>query len=104
MKDARCRYLKESIPGPTGPFSEISEWAKEDAEKAIEETSDKLKDSLDEMLGRIEMAFNRMKKRKENDTEQGKTFRSGLHRLVAESKRILNGVARESLDLCKQYK
>jgi vacuolar-type H+-ATPase subunit E/Vma4 len=104
MKDARCQYLKESIPGPTGPFSEISGWAKEDAEEAIQEASDKLKEALDEMLNRIQMAFNRMKKKKENDTEQGKTFRSGLHQLVAESKRVLNGVARESLDLCKQYK
>jgi soluble cytochrome b562 len=104
MKDTRCSYLKEAIPGPTGPFSEISGWAKEDAEEAINEVSDELKRSLDRMLRRVQKAVDRMKEKKENDTAEGKQFRTGLHQMVAEAKRILNGVARESLDLCKQYR
>jgi hypothetical protein len=104
MKDARCQYLKEAIPGPTGPFSEISGWAQDDAEKALQEASDYLADSLDGMLERVQASFERMKRNKENDTEQGKKFRADLHELVAEARRILGGVTKESLELCKQYK
>jgi hypothetical protein len=104
MKDSRCRYLKEAIPGPMGPFSKISGRAQDDAEKAIKEASGTLKGSLDKMLGRVQNAFDRMKTKKENDTEQGKRFRAELHELVAEARRILGGVAKESLELCKQHK
>jgi hypothetical protein len=104
MKDARCQYLKDSIPGPAGPFSDIAGWAAEDAETAITEASDHLKGSLDGMLDRVQVSFERMKRNKENDTEQGKKFRADLHELVAEARRILGGVTKESLELCKQYK
>jgi vacuolar-type H+-ATPase subunit E/Vma4 len=104
VKESRCQYLKESIPGPTGPFSEISGWARDDAQKAIEEASGTLKRALDEMLWKVQNAFERSKRRKANDTEHGKKFRAELHELVAEARRILNGVAKENLELCKQYK
>jgi hypothetical protein len=104
MKDVRCQYLKESIPGPTGPFANISERAQEDAEIAIQEASEALKEALDNMLLRVQVAFQRMKRNKDNDTEQGKKFRAELHELVTEARRILGGVVKESLELCKQYK
>jgi soluble cytochrome b562 len=104
MKLARCQYLKETVPGPSGPFSEISGWAKEDTEEAIQEAGDKLKEKLDDMLHKVQKAFEKMKRKKENDTPEGKKFRTGLHELVAEARLILSGVAKESLDLCNQYK
>ena len=104
MKEVRFRYLKEHIPGPSGPFAEISGWTQGDAKTAIDKASKDLKVSLDEMLRKVQDAFERMKKKKENDTPQERKFRVELHQLVAEVKRILNGVARESLDLCKQFR
>jgi hypothetical protein len=56
------------------------------------------------MLQKVQTAFDRMKNRKDNDTEEGKAFRKGLHEVVDEGRRVLNGVTQESLDLCKQYK
>jgi hypothetical protein len=45
-----------------------------------------------------------MKKQKENDTPEGQKFRTELHQLVDESRRILGGVVQESMDMCKAYK
>lgn len=105
MKVARCQYLKEAIPGPNGPFSEISGWAKEDAEEALEETGEKLTKKFDARLERVQNTFARLKKKKkDNDSLEGKVFRKGLHELVEEARRILDGVGREALELYKQYK
>jgi len=104
MKLARHQYLREAIPGPMGPFAQIASYAKADAEKSIKRAGDELKKNLNEMLQNVQTDFERMKNRKENDTEQGKAFRKQLHELVEEARRILNGVTQESLDLCKQYK
>jgi hypothetical protein len=104
MKLVRCQYLKEAIPGLTGPFAEIAGWAKEDAEKVIDEASGERQSELNDMLLKVQMAFDRTKKRKDNDTDEGKMFRKELHELVEEARRILNGATQESLDACKQYK
>ncbi|KAF2130344.1 hypothetical protein P153DRAFT_375119 [Dothidotthia symphoricarpi CBS 119687] len=104
MMAARCRYLREAIPGPTGPFSEIAGWAKEDVQEAVNNFSEEFKKGVDDIFVKVQNAFERMKKRKENDSPEGKKFRTELHQLVAEAKRILEGVTRESLELCKQYK
>ncbi|KAI4618246.1 uncharacterized protein J4E87_007914 [Alternaria ethzedia] len=104
MKLARHQYLREAIPGPMGPFAQIASYAKVDAEKSIKRAGDELKKNLNEMLRNVQTDFERMKNRKDNDTEQGKAFRKQLHELVEEARRILNGVTQESLDLCKQYK
>ncbi|KAF1833697.1 hypothetical protein BDW02DRAFT_598853 [Decorospora gaudefroyi] len=104
MKLARQQYLKDAIPGPTGPFSSLAGWAEEDAEATITKASDELKKNINNMLLNVQQAFDRMKGRKDNDTEEGKKFRKELHEMVGEARRILNGVAQESLDLCKQYK
>jgi len=104
MKLARHQYLREAIPGPMGPFAQIASYSKADAEKAIKRASDELQKNLNEMLQNVQTDFERMKNRKDNDTEQGKAFRKQLHELVEEARRILNGVTQESLDLCKQYK
>jgi len=104
MKVVRCQYLRDVIPGPRGPFYEISGWAKEDAEEALTDVGDKLKQKLDDLLGGVQKAFERMKRKKENDTPEGQKFRRELHELVAVAREILGGVAKESLDLCKQYK
>ncbi|CAO2655631.1 Nn.00g044340.m01.CDS01 [Neocucurbitaria sp. VM-36] len=104
MKDARCQYLREAIPGPTGPFPVIAGRAKDDASEAIKTASQGLGESLDEMLRKVQVAFDNMKKKKESDTPEGKRFRTELHQLVDEARRILQGVVQESLELCKQYK
>lgn len=104
MKVARCEYLRDAIPGPTGPFKSISEWTKDDAEEDLQEQDEELKEKLDAMLAKVQTSFERLKRKKENDTPQGKLFRTGLHDLVEESRRILSGVGREALELCKQYK
>ncbi|KAI8935499.1 hypothetical protein NX059_008069 [Plenodomus lindquistii] len=104
MFDARKEFLKGAIPGPTGPFAELSGWAREDAVEALEEASQQLAKDLDGMLLQVEKAFDRMKRKKENDTPEGIKFRKGLSILGDEAERILRGVARESLDLCKQFK
>lgn len=104
MMMARCSYLSEAVPGPTGPFNSISGWVEEDASKVMNEIGNSLKTEADEIFSQIQNAFNAMKKRKENDTPEGKKFRTELHELVAEARRIVDGVATEALDACKQYK
>jgi hypothetical protein len=104
MFSARCAYLKEAIPGPTGPFSLISGWAEEDSCKAINSVSETLKGEVDNILLQVQTSFERMKKNKESDTELGRKFRTELHQLVAEARRIMDGVTQDSLELCKQYK
>ena len=104
MKIARHQYLKEAIPGPMGLFAQIAGYAKADSAKAINHACDELQKNLNRMLQNVQTDFDRMKNRKDNDTEQGKAFRKQLHELVEEARRILNGVTQESLDLCKQYK
>jgi hypothetical protein len=101
---ARCAYLKDAIPGPTGPFSYLSGWAEEDSSKIMNSVSETLRKDVDGILLQIENAFEHMKKKKDNDTVQGRKFRTELHQLVAEARRILDGVTQESLDACKQYK
>jgi hypothetical protein len=104
MRLARQQYLKEAIPGPMGAFAQIAGWAKSDAEEVITQAGSELAKKLGEMLRKVQHAFDLMKNRKDNDTEEGKVFRKQLHELVDEARRILNGVTQESLDLCKQYK
>jgi hypothetical protein len=101
---ARCTYLKEAIPGPEGPFSYIAGWVEEDASAVVEEVSTQLQTEVDGILLQVQNAFERMKKKKENDTALGKKFRLELHQLVAEARRIVEEVGHESLELCKQYK
>jgi hypothetical protein len=104
MKVVRCQFLRESIPGPTGPFSNIAGRAQENAGAVIDDVSADLQKELDGMLHDVQQAFDRMKNRKENDTEQGVTFRKELHELVMEARRVLDGITQDSLDLCKQFK
>jgi len=101
---ARCAYLREAIPGPEGPYSYISGWVEQDASKIMDEVSQTLRTDVDEVLKKAHNAFERMKKRKENDSPLGKKFRTELHQLVAEAKRIMEEVAQDSLELCMQYK
>jgi hypothetical protein len=104
MFTARCAYLKEAIPGPEGPFSFLSGWAEQDSSEIIKEVSGALRNEVDGILQCVQNEFERMKKKKENDTVQGKRFRTELHQLVAEARRILDGVAQETLVACRQYK
>lgn len=104
MKDARCLYLQQNIPGPTGPFSHISGWAEEDCSKVMSEVGANLTTQVDDIFLQTQNAFNAMKKKKDNDTPEGKRFRTELHQLVAEARRIMDGVGSEALELCKQYK
>lgn len=104
LKDARCSYLREAVRDPEGPLCQLAFWSKEDATDAIIKASSELETSLDEMLGKIQNAFDRMKDRKENDTPEGIKFRTELHQLVDESRRILEGVGNRSLELCKAFK
>ncbi|KAF3034625.1 hypothetical protein E8E12_006678 [Didymella heteroderae] len=104
MMVSRCKYLQEAIPGPTGPFNNISGWVEEDASKVVKEVEESLKKEADEVFLQIQNNFRAMKKRKENDTPEGKRFRTELHELVAEARRIMDGVGTEALDACKQYK
>jgi ElaB/YqjD/DUF883 family membrane-anchored ribosome-binding protein len=101
---ARCDFLKEAIPGPEGPYSYISGWVEEDASKVIIEVSETLRTEIDDILKQVQNAFERMKKRKENDTTMGKKFRAELHQLVAEARRVMEETTHKSLELCKQYK
>lgn len=102
--ETRKKYLKDTIIGPTGPFTSIAGWVCEDAEKAVEKASGQLSKDMDNMLRQVQAAFERMKHNKENDTPQGIAFRKDLDFLVAEARKVMDGVARESLDLCLQYK
>lgn len=104
MMHARCAYLKKHIPGPTGPFSFLSGWIEEDSSQALDEVGGELKKNVDDILLQVKSAFSAMKKRKENDSPEGKAFRTELHQLVAEARRIMDGVGSETLELCKQYK
>jgi hypothetical protein len=104
MFASRCNFLRNAIPGPTGPFSNISGWAEEDTSKIMTKVSETLRKDIDGILLHVQTAFERMKKRKENDTAQGRKFRTELHQLVAEARRIMDGVTLESLEACKQYK
>ena len=104
MKLVRCQYLKEAIPGPTGPFTAIARESKQAADEVILQATGSLQKKLDMMLHRVQLEFERMKDRKESDTEVGRLFRKELHELVDEARRILNGVVHESLNLCKQFK
>ncbi|KAJ4381797.1 hypothetical protein N0V86_003162 [Didymella sp. IMI 355093] len=104
MMVARCKYLQEAIPGPTGPFNNIAGWAEEDASKVMTAVEEKLKKEADDIFLQIQNAFHAMKKRKENDTPEGKRFRTELHEMVAEARRIMDGVGTDALELCKQYK
>jgi hypothetical protein len=104
MRLVRQQYLKEAIPGPMGAFAQVAGWAKNDAEEAITQAGNELTKKLGEMLQKVQHAFDLMKNRKDNDTEEGKVFRKRLHEMIDEARRILNGVTQESLDLCKQYK
>ena len=104
MKDARCKYLRENIPGPTGPFASISGWVEEDSSTIVNEIGNEFKAEVDRIFAQTQDAFNAMKKKKDNDTPEGRKFRTELHQLVAEARRIMDGVGSETLDLCKQYK
>lgn len=104
LKDVRHAYLEENIPVPDGPFSAIGEWTEEDATNLINVTCEKLCGEVVKILKTIRAAFQRQKHRKENDTPEGQQFRKELHGLVAEASRILDGVVRESLEKCKEYK
>jgi hypothetical protein len=104
MKLARQQYLRAAVPGPMGAFAQIAGWAKADAEEVINRAGDELGKNLNGMLQKVQTAFDRLKNRKDNDTEEGKAFRKDLHELVDEGRRVLNSVTQESLDLCKQYK
>jgi hypothetical protein len=104
MHIARCAYLQTAIPGPTGPFSYLSGWVEEDSSKIMNSVSETLQKDVDGILMRVQNAFDRMKTKKENDTMQGKQFRMELHQLVAEARRITDGVTQDSLEACKQYK
>jgi hypothetical protein len=103
MKIARCDYLKTAIPGPTGPFAVLSRRAEEGSSEIINSASEQLQTDVDDILMRVQNAFERMKKKKENDTVQGKRFRTELHQLVAEARRVMDGVTQECLEACKQY-
>mgnify|MGYP003624083501 CR=1 FL=1 len=104
MFAARCDWLKDNIPGPNGPYSFISGWVEEDSSKVMESVRDELASSVDAILAQVQNAFERMKRKKENDSELGRKFRTDLHLLVAEARRIVDEVAAESLELCSVYK
>lgn len=72
--------------------------------KLIESTCDKLRKEAVEILKIIRAAFQRQKNRKEQDTPAGQQFRKELHELVAEARRVLDGVVRQSLEKCKEHK
>ncbi|KAA8623605.1 hypothetical protein PtrSN002B_011147 [Pyrenophora tritici-repentis] len=101
---ARKAYLRNAIPGPNGPFPKIASRAKAHAEAVIGKVSRGLGENLDELLLAKQEVFEMMKSRKENDTPAGQKFCSDLDPIVKETRRILDGVVKESLDLCKQYK
>lgn len=104
MKDARCKFLQTRIPGPTGPFASLSNRVVHDASNAAKETGTKLWTEVEALFLRIQNAFNAMKKTSDADCPDGKKFRTELHTLVAEVRRITEGVCFESLELCEQYK
>lgn len=104
MFTARCAYLKETIPGSEGPFSNISGWAEEDASKIMVSVGEGLKNDVDAILLQVQSAFDLMKKKKDNGKALGKKFRTELYLLVTEARRIMEGVTLESLELCKAYK
>lgn len=104
MKDARCLYLQEKIPGPSGPFSFFSGWVEEDSSKVINRIGEELRKDADDVFHEIQNNFHAMRDRKENDTPAGKVFRTDLQQLVAEARRIMGGIGAETLELCKQYK
>lgn len=104
MFEARKTYLRRNIPGPTGPFCQISGWAKKDAEDAIAKASTQLGKKLDDNLLKVQNAFERMKMNKDNDTPEGILFRRDLQTLVKEARSVMQGVVQENLDLCKQFK
>ncbi|KAF2853205.1 hypothetical protein T440DRAFT_390747 [Plenodomus tracheiphilus IPT5] len=103
-KDVRQQYLKENIQGPTGPFPWIGKWTEKDAKKITEKARVYLQTEMDKILKGIRAAFERQKHNKENDTPAGQQFRTDLHQLVAESRRILDGVVHDAFQHCKAHK
>ncbi|KAL1799540.1 hypothetical protein ACET3X_003577 [Alternaria dauci] len=104
LKDVRHTYLEDKIICPDGPFAAIAERVQEDVEKLMKNVCDKLRKEVVEMLKTIRVAFQRQKNRKEQDTPEGQQFRKELHELVAEARRVLEGVVSKSLEKCKEYK
>jgi hypothetical protein len=88
--------------GPKGPFPEIAELAVEDKQKIIDTACNKLREEVVAILKTIRAAFQRQKNKKKHDSPEGQRFRKELHELVAEARRILDGVMRESLVKCKR--
>jgi FixJ family two-component response regulator len=64
----------------------------------------KLRKEVVEILKTIRAAFQRQKNEKEQDTPEGQQFRKELHGLVAEARRVLEGVVSKSLEKCKEHK
>jgi len=104
MKGARWDFLRQTIVGPAGPFCQIAYWARKEAKEAVNKVNEEPRSSLDEMLRKVQVTLEQVKTKKEDDMEEGKKFRTELHRMVDEARRILDGVAQKSLDLCKAYK
>ncbi|RMZ67660.1 Dynamin GTPase domain [Pyrenophora seminiperda CCB06] len=104
LVDARHAYLCDQITATNSPFLAISERASEDAKSLVETTCTKLEGEIITILQSIRTAFQRQKNNKENDSPEGQKFRKELHELVDESQKILDGVVRESLEKCKEYK
>ncbi|KAH9864393.1 hypothetical protein J1614_010327 [Plenodomus biglobosus] len=103
-KEVRQHYLQENIPGPTGPLPWIANWTRADARKITENTRVYLQVETGKILQGIRAAFERQKYNRDNDTAAGQQFRSDLHQLVAESRRILDGVVREAFGRCKAHR
>ncbi|KAI4698775.1 hypothetical protein J4E81_005386 [Alternaria sp. BMP 2799] len=104
LRDVRHAYLEEKIIGLNGPFPAIADEVEKDVKALIKNTCDKLRKEVVEILKTIRAAFQRQKNRKEHDTPEGRQFRQELHELVAEARRILEGVVSKSLEKCKEHK
>ncbi|KAF1911042.1 hypothetical protein BDU57DRAFT_108689 [Ampelomyces quisqualis] len=104
LKLARHEYLKQHIPGEEGPLRVIADFTREDAEEAVEEIRNYLRNNVIGVFRHIHNAFTGQKTRKENDSPEGQQFRKDLHMLVDKAREVMQGVVLESLERCKEHK
>lgn len=104
LYDVRHKCLESNIIGAAAVYPNYVELQKQQCKNLVQAIKKDLNDEIIDVLLEIKEAFKAQKNNKENDSPQRKAFRKILHLLVDESRKLLGGVVKDSLQMCQAYK
>lgn len=100
----RCAKFKRLVCANDGPYFQMVEVIHAKCKQALEEQQRNMTNAINEILRKIQKAFESMASKKENDSPEAKKFRSDCNSLLPMCRKIIGEPVKECLDLCRQYK